>query len=317
MQQPLLLSPCFQHYLWGGTALSKCFAKHSECAVIAESWEISVHPTALSTIQAGALQGITLKDYLEKNPCAMGNADRKFPILVKFIDANQPLSVQVHPNDTYAQTHEGQTGKNEMWYVIDCAPGAELVLGLKQSLSKQKLRQAIQTDTLLPYLNRVSVSPGDCFLIPAGLIHAIGAGILIAEVQQSSDVTYRVYDYHRIDKDGKQRPLHIDQAIETIDPSLQAIRCVDSLCARRDSPNHKLLCDWTYFQVDLLQIDDDHPLSLTAPSHQFQSLVVLKGTAYLNHHQQIILPAGQSVFIPAGIGAYELTGAASMLLITA
>lgn len=320
MLQPCLMDPACQDYLWGGDQLRTLFGKASDSDIIAESWEISSHPTAPSRILNGDAAGMTLVDYLLQNPQAVGQtaqaAGGDFPILVKLIDAKQPLSLQVHPGDAYAREHEGQPGKNEMWYIVDCDKEAELVIGFDTPLTKSELEEALKQDTILSKVKRVSVQPGDCFLIPAGTIHAIGGGILIAEVQQSSDVTYRVHDYNRVGADGNKRPLHQQQALDTIDPNSQAVNTSHTPTVDHDGYRSKNLCNWAYFQVDELRIATHADLDCTA-THT-QSLLLLEGALRLRwKSEDLCLQAGQSVFLPASLGNYRLEGTGKLLLITA
>ena len=195
----LKLAPAFKEYLWGGRRLIEEYDKGYEGEILAESWELSCHPDGPSKIVAGKYAGKTLTEYIAENgKTVLGsccNQFLEFPILTKLIDAKQDLSVQVHPDDDYAQLHEKQYGKTEMWYVVDCAKEAYLYYGMKQSISKEEFVRRIQANTLLEVLNKVAVKPGDAFFIEAGTIHAIGKNNLIAEIQQNSNVTYRVYDF--------------------------------------------------------------------------------------------------------------------------
>ncbi len=210
--QPIVLSPAFQDYLWGGRRLKSAYPQ-SNTDPLAEAWVLSNHPAGPSML-AGSTK--TLPDYLAENPEALGerfqNAER-FPLLVKLIDAAKPLSVQVHPGDAYALAHEGEPGKTEMWVVLDHEPGAFLYYGLQKSISKEELARRVEDDSLEEVLQPVKARRGDVFFIPAGTLHAIGAGMLIAEIQQNSNVTYRVYDYGRVGADGNPRPLHKAQAL--------------------------------------------------------------------------------------------------------
>ena len=215
--QPVKLIPALKDYLWGGTKLKTVYHKQSDLDTVAESWELSTHPDGQSVVASGMYTGRTLEEYIQENGCEiLGSRAMKFdhfPILIKLIDARDNLSIQVHPSDAYALTHEGEYGRTEMWYILDCEEGASLYYGLKTAITQQELRQRIKDNTLLCVLNRVPVHKGDVFFIEAGTIHAIGKGITICEIQQNSNTTYRVYDYDRRDKNGCPRPLHIEQAI--------------------------------------------------------------------------------------------------------
>ena len=213
----LKLKPSCKDYIWGGHRLAEEYGIQSDKDVLAEAWVLSCHPDGPCVIVNGPNAGKTLAQYIQENGSqALGTHCRRFrdfPILVKFIDAAQNLSVQVHPGNRYALAEEHQYGKTEMWYVMDAAPNSFLYYGFKREVSQEEFARRIQEDTLLEVLNAVPVQKGDVLFIESGTIHAIGAGILIAEIQQNSNVTYRVYDYGRVGKDGKKRDLHIEKAL--------------------------------------------------------------------------------------------------------
>ena len=210
---PIKLKPAFKDYLWGGTRLRDDFGKDCDFDKIAESWELSCHKDGNSVVADGEFAGLTLAQYIEKEgKSVLGTNCEKFenfPILIKLIDAKDNLSVQVHPNNEYAQRVEGEYGKTEMWYVLDAAPGAQLIYGFKEKISKEAFKAAIENNTLPQVLNHVDIHKGDVFFIEAGTVHAIGKGALIAEIQQNSNVTYRVYDYDRRGADGKPPELPV------------------------------------------------------------------------------------------------------------
>ena len=213
---PLLLRPSGKDYLWGGSRLNDEFEKGINLSPVAETWECSTHPDGPSYVVGGEFAGMKLAEVLRNHPEYLGERHRgmtELPILIKFIDAKKDLSVQVHPTDEYAREHEkGQLGKTEMWYVLDAGRDAKLVYGLKRDSSEAEVRKAIANGTLMNYLQQVPVRKDDLFFIEAGTIHAIGAGTLVAEIQENSNLTYRLYDYDRTGKDGKKRELHIDKA---------------------------------------------------------------------------------------------------------
>ena len=216
--EPLLLRPSGKDYLWGGSRLNDEFEKNIDLTPLAETWECSTHPDGPSYVVGGTFDGQELAEVLRAHPEYLGErhkGENTLPILIKFIDAKKDLSVQVHPTDAFAQEHEnGQLGKTEMWYVLDASKDAKLVYGLKQDCTKEEIRKAIVDGTVMKYLQKVSIHKDDLFFIPAGTVHAIGAGALVAEIQESSNLTYRLYDYDRIGKDGKKRELHIDKALD-------------------------------------------------------------------------------------------------------
>ena len=216
--KPLLLRPSGKDYLWGGSRLNDEFEKNIDLQPLAETWECSTHPDGPSYVVDGEFDGKELAEVLKAHPEYLGERHKGeciLPILIKFIDAKKDLSVQVHPTDEYAKDKEnGQFGKTEMWYVLDAGRDAKLVYGLKQNCTKEEIRKAISDGTVMRYLQKVPIHKDDLFFIRAGTIHAIGAGALVAEIQENSNLTYRLYDYDRIGKDGKKRELHIDKALD-------------------------------------------------------------------------------------------------------
>ena len=215
--RPFLLQPACKEALWGGQKLKEHFAKQADLDNVAESWECSTHPEGPSTVTTGEHKGMLLTEVLRKHPEYLGTHPRskgELPILVKFIDARQKLSVQVHPDDEYAKLYErGQLGKTEMWYVLEADKDAELIYGFYSDMDSVAVRQSLANGTIEKYLQKVKVQQDDVFYIPAGTVHGIGAGILIAEVQESSNLTYRLYDYDRTDKQRQKRKLHIEKAL--------------------------------------------------------------------------------------------------------
>jgi mannose-6-phosphate isomerase len=215
---PVKLSPTFKDYLWGGERLKNEFNKKCDMTPLAESWELSAHRDGQSVVIGGEYDGLSLTEYIERiGKEALGENSAKydyFPLLIKLIDAKGDLSVQVHPSDEYALKNEGEYGKAEMWYILDCDEGACLYYGFSRTVSREEYADAIKEGRLCELLNRVPVKKGDVFFIPAGTVHAIGSGILICEIQQNSNTTYRVFDYNRRDKNGNLRPLHIEKALE-------------------------------------------------------------------------------------------------------
>ena len=215
------LSPAFKDYLWGGTKLRDVYGKQCDFDTIAESWELSAHPAGNCVVASGKHKGLSFSKYLEtvgKGVLGWKCAPlQSFPLLIKFIDAKQNLSVQVHPNDDYALENENEYGKNEMWYVIDAEPGAGLYVGFNQDVDRDEVERRVEDNTILDILNFYPTHPGDVFFIPSGTVHAIGAGNLICEIQQSSNSTYRLYDYGRLDKFGNPRELHLQKALDVLD----------------------------------------------------------------------------------------------------
>ena len=233
----LKLGAITKKIIWGGERLAREYGKGTPGEKIAESWELTSRTDGVNTIIGGKYDGMLFGDWLEANKAAVSKDwdGERFPLLIKLIDAEADLSIQVHPDDEYAKEKEGEYGKTEMWYIVDAEPGAQLVYGLR-NYDKDSFKQAVAEGTLEQYLNYVDVHKGDVFFIPSGCVHAIGAGILIAEIQQSSNVTYRVYDYNRRGADGKLRPLHVEKALDVIvdytEDQINSIRYEDGYDAK-------------------------------------------------------------------------------------
>ena len=267
------LKPSCKDYIWGGRRLIEEYGKRYDGDILAECWELSCHPAGPSVVDSGPCAGMTLPEYIQKlGKDALGSNCRRFkdfPILIKFIDAKDNLSIQVHPDNRYALQHEGQYGKTEMWYVMDAGPEAFLYYGFKKEISREEFARRIQEDTLLEVLNAVPVHKGDVLFIEAGTIHAIGKDILIAEIQQNSNVTYRVYDYGRVGKDGKKRDLHIEKAL--------AVTNRTPIIKNSGSYPHVADCD--YFTVDHVTLDGRMMKTLegTVSEESFASILVLDG----------------------------------------
>ncbi len=301
-----LKAPC-KDYIWGGTRLREEYGKVSNADKIAESWELSCHKDGESVIDGGEYSGRTLSEYLDENKQALGSACGKFeyfPILIKLIDAKDNLSVQVHPNNEYAMCVEGEYGKTEMWYIVDCNEGAQLIYGFKDKVSKEEFARRIQDNTLLEITNNVPVHKGDVFFIESGTLHAIGSGILIAEIQQNSNTTYRVYDYGRVGADGKPRQLHIDKAVEVTvpeppkydtKPKGSPVKIDGGICT--------LLASCEYFNVNKYEINGS--AALTASESSFNSVLILDGSGEIDG---LSAKKGDSFFVPAGYGEYKLSG---------
>lgn len=316
---PLLLKPAFKDYIWGGSRLKTDFGKATEMTPLAESWELSCHEDGPSVILNGPWAGRTLKAYLEAHPQhlrAGADAGTEFPLLIKLIDAARSLSVQVHPDDEYARREENSFGKTEMWYVVDAEPGAGIYYGFKERITLEEMEEAIKTDTLTDRLNWVSAKPGDVFFIPAGTVHAIGAGLLIAEVQQSSNLTYRVYDYGRVGADGKPRALHIKKALD-VALREQPVNPVGPTEPARavDGGEIQPLVNCEKFDVSALTVRG--LMRGRVETQSFHALMCLNGAgALVAGGHSVPLAKGQTVFLPAGMGDYQLAGDMRLLKTT-
>mgnify|MGYP000636509910 CR=1 FL=1 len=306
------LRPSCKDYLWGGHRLVDEYGKEYEGEILAETWELSCHPDGPSTIVNGVYAGKTLEEYIEEaGKEVLGKNCRRFrdfPILIKFIDAKQNLSIQVHPDNRYALKNEGQYGKTEMWYVMDAGKDAFLYYGFKKEISKEEFAGRIQEDTLLEVLNAVPVQKGDVLFIESGTIHAIGEDILIAEIQQNSNVTYRVYDYGRVGKDGKKRDLHIEKAL--------AVTNRVPLIKSKSSYPHVADCD--YFTVDKLNLDGQMMRRMEGyvSEESFVSILILDGKGTVSCGDQVTYKKGDSLFLPAGSGTYVIEGSCDALITT-
>ena len=306
MSNILKLSPSFKDYIWGGNKLMNQYGV-KDMDRVAEAWVLSAHPDGPSYLP----DGTTFADKLaELGPDAVGKncANFKdFPQLIKLIDAMSDLSVQVHPSDEYALANEGQYGKTEMWYILDCEEGAALYYGFKEDTTREAYESAIKEGRLTDILNRVPVKRGDVFFIPAGTVHAIGAGILICEIQQNSNTTYRVYDYNRRDKNGNLRPLHVEKALAVSD-----LKKSPALPEIPDGEN-VLLAECGYFEVRRLRFAGEGTITATAGS--FTALTVTEGEGTLSDGESILsFRKGDTLFIPAQETSFAVTGACEMIL---
>lgn len=306
------LKPAFKDYIWGGTRLRDEYGKDCDYDKVAESWELSCHKDGASVVDGGDFDGLTLAQYIEKEGRSVlgSNCERfeNFPILIKLIDAKDNLSVQVHPDNEYAMRVEGEYGKTEMWYVVDCDEGATLLYGFKKEISKDEFSQRIADNTLLEVTNAVPVKKGDVFFIRSGTLHAIGKGILIAEIQQNSNTTYRIYDYGRVGKDGKPRELHVEKAkdVTVLGP---AKAYPETPVEQYDGYTSKLLSKCEYFTT--YRVDVDSKAELEADSSSFNSILVLEGEPTVGG---IKAKKGDSVFISAGEGKYAVEGRCRFVL---
>ncbi len=308
-----LTAPC-KDYIWGGNRLREEYGKTSDADRIAESWELSCHKDGESIIFNGDFAGKTLSEFIKENgKDVLGkNCDKfdNFPILIKLIDAKENLSVQVHPDNEYALSVEGEYGKTEMWYIVDCDPGAELLYGFKSNIGKEEFERRIKDNTLLEVTNSVPVHKGDVFFIEAGTLHAIGKGILIAEIQQNSNTTYRIYDYGRVGADGKPRQLHVEKAVEVtkLTPPEYPTKAMGEI-EQKDGCSVQLLSKCDYFRVNKVCVWEHCVFEASAKS--FNSLLVLDGEGEIDG---VKLKKGDSCFIPAGYGEYTFKGKAEMVI---
>ena len=307
----LKLQPCGKDYLWGGTRLRDEYGKKIDLTPLAETWECSVHPDGPSVIANGEYRGQTLSSVLKQHPEYLGTKVKngELPVLVKFIDAKQDLSVQVHPDDTYANKHEGDNGKTEMWYVVESERGAGMYCGFKRKVTKDELADALANGTVTDLLNFIEVKKGDCLFIKSGTVHAICGGVLVYEIQQNSTLTYRLYDYGRVGADGKPRELHIAKALEVTDT--QSV-CRPNETVRRLSDGAELLGECRYFIA--VAYDTSECGGTEVSERSFSAFTCVDGECVLTAGGgSCALGRGDSCFVPAGSGKVRFDGNAVLI----
>lgn len=319
--KPLLLRPSGKDYLWGGSRLNDEFEKNIDLSPLAETWECSTHPDGPSYVGDGEFAGQELAEVLKRHPEYLGErhkGENSLPILIKFIDAKKDLSVQVHPTDAYAREREnGQLGKTEMWYVLDASKDAKLVYGLKQDCTKEEIRDAINNGTVMKYLQKVPIHKDDLFFIQAGTIHAIGAGALVAEIQENSNLTYRLYDYDRVRKDGKKRELHIDKALDVanLHSSAEPKQPLRVLKYRQGVAS-ELLTRCKYFEVYRMLVNTERRQTVhyRADELAFRVLLCVNGCGTISYEGgSITFYKGDCIFVPADSVTVTIHGQAQFL----
>lgn len=311
----LKLNPVFKDYIWGGRRLRDDFGLKTDINPVAEGWMLACHKDGMNTIDGGEYDGKTLESVIKeggKSKIAGTNSEKfsYFPVLIKLIDAKDNLSVQVHPDNEYAARVEHEFGKTEMWYVLDAAPGATLIYGFKNKIGKEEFKQAIESNTLLDVLNVVEVKKGDMFFIEAGTVHAIGKGALIAEIQQNSNSTYRVYDYGRLGKDGKPRELHIQKAIDVskTEPAKYGTKPFGKK-EEISGGTRQMLTECPLFSVYNYELCGK--IELNANEESFNHILVVDGSGKIGGRE---FKKGDSFFVPANYGNYEIDGNGEFIL---
>lgn len=294
---PLLIQYIPKTALWGGTKLHARYQKVAPFEKISETWELSVREQDDCLIRNGEYEGMTLGTYL-------GDAHKPFPLLIKFIDANDKLSVQVHPDDAYAAL-DNDLGKTEMWYILEAEEGANLIYGLKEGATSEDFKAAVKAGKIEEVLNHQPVAAGETYFIPAGMVHGIGKGILVAEIQQSSDLTYRVYDYDRRDAAGNLRELHVEKAMDVTRPFTK-----EDVDAVRFAKGVQGLANCPYFFTD----------KKTAPfkgeTKEYEILLFIAGSGeILFNGERIPVKAGDCCYLPDDMGAYEIKGETDFLFV--
>lgn len=320
MLYPLKFTPIMKDRLWGGDKLQRLFDKPSETNTTGESWELSAVKGDVSVVCNGDLQGKSLQALIDEYGADLMGQDvidrfgGEFPILIKFIDAKQDLSIQLHPNDKLAKERHNSFGKTEMWYIMDADPGAKLIVGFNRDVEKEEYVESLDNDSLLDLLNYEEVKEGDTFFINTGKIHAIGAGVMLAEIQQTSDVTYRVFDFNRRDKHGNLRELHTEMAVDAIDYEKKDDFKV-SYSNKSDLANNMVNCP--YFKTDYLQLTQNVSQDVSAVD-SFVIFMCVNGDATIkNDWGGAEVKKGETVLLPAASKSIEvITKGATLLEVT-
>lgn len=319
---PVLLKPAIKNYFWGGTRLRSDYSLDSDDTVLAEAWMLSCHPDGPSIIRNGPHHGKTLAEALLFEPRSVLGSNNStspdFPILIKLIDTAGDLSIQVHPDEDYALDKEGVFAKTELWYVLDSREDAYLYCGFSRDISGEEMQKRVEDRTITEVLNRVHVREGDVLLIDAGTIHSIGAGILLAEIQQNSNTTYRVYDYDRTDPSGNKRDLHIKEALEASHKEQANDPVIRPKIVQMEGYGVADLASCPYFGVDLISVNEQ--AALICGEESFVSLVFIEGEGRVvfedpafDGNGVLNVRKGDSLFIPAGTGVYRILGTCKVL----
>ncbi len=314
---PLTFEAVFKDYPWGGRNLATLLGRTIPDGIVAESWEIAAHANGSSPIASGALKGATLQEAmalwganLVGSRNAKDLANGRFPLLIKLLDANRWLSVQVHPEDAYAHIHEGESGKTEMWVVIHAEPGAELIYGFTPGVTRERFAQAIEAGETERYLHRLAVKEGDVIFVPTGAIHALGPGILIAEIQQNSDTTYRIYDW------GRPRPLHIEKSLEVLDFDLVEPTVFVPVPLPGAQVTTEVIGDCRYFHTERLRLAAGQSWAGQTDGRTLEIWGALTGDATLNWAgDPVPLEAISWVVVPAGLGEFRMAAASDSVLL--
>jgi mannose-6-phosphate isomerase len=318
---PLTFAPVLRSYLWGGQRLASLYGRELPPGKTAESWEISGHPSGATICDRGFWQGHSLPEILELlgeklagSRGAWALRRNKFPLLIKLLDAQDNLSLQVHPGDDYAQAHEGgELGKTEMWYVLHAEPGAELFLGLPPGVSRASFAEALAHGDVASLLHRVPIAAGQAVAVPAGTLHALTAGLVVAEIQQNSDTTYRVWDWGRVDADGKPRQLNVERALDVIQfgqaaPAVAMPQYLSNL----NGVGQAELVRSDYFVVEKVRLEAGATFSGDADGESLEIWGCVRGQVALTANDvSVELPAIRWALVPAVAGPYSVTATVS------
>ncbi|MEP2281436.1 type I phosphomannose isomerase catalytic subunit [Maribacter sp.] len=314
---PLKFKPILKERLWGGTKLKEVFGKPIESDITGESWELSTVKGDISVVANGSLEGKSLQELIDSNAeellgkSVVERFGKEFPILIKFIDAKQDLSIQLHPNDALAKERHNSFGKTEMWYIMDADPKAELIVGFNKDVTKEEYAESVANDTLLDLLNYEEVKEGDTFFINTGKIHAIGAGVMLAEIQQTSDVTYRVFDFNRKDKEGNLRELHTELALDAVDYKKK-----DDFKVGYSHDKNKVntMVDCPYFKTNFIEVTENLDLD-TAQRDSFTIYMCVGGEAKISTAEgNVSIKSGETALLPASTQKISLQSTGAKLL---
>lgn len=317
---PLIFTPVLKDYIWGGRNLETKLGRPLPPGNIAESWEIAAHPDGESVVENGRFAGLTLTQlHQQLGLDLIGSRNKwaqqrqKFPLLVKLLDANDALSVQVHPNDDYALANEGnELGKTEMWVVLQAEPEAAVILGLSRPTTAVDFGAAVRSGQLEPYLHRIPVRAGDVVCVPSGSLHAILGGLLIAEIQQNSNTTYRVFDWNRT-RDGKARPLHIDKALDVINfQQIQPALCQPERIAENDGVRRFRLCQNNYFVTERVEMAAGARYDGRCDGRSLEIWGVIEGNVAIN---EVGLTAVRFTLLPAALGPFSVRASSAATLL--
>lgn len=306
---PLTFTPVFKDYPWGGRNLETKLGRKIPDGIVAESWDIAAHPNGSSTVNNGSMKGKTLPEVLaawgedlvgERSAEAL--AMERFPLLIKILDANRWLSVQVHPDDAYGMKHENEWGKTEMWVVLHADPGAEIIYGFKPGSSAERYAKEIAEDRSADSLHRLPVKAGDVIFVPAGSIHALGPGIMVAEIQQNSDTTYRIYDW------GRPRPLHIEKSLQVLNfKQIEPQARKPKLLVQDGTLKVELLAECKYFQTERVTLGEGDEFYGECDGDSFEIWAVLKGKATIESTREpVTLKGVEWALLPAMLGEFQV-----------
>lgn len=318
MIYPLTFDPVFKDYPWGGRNLATKLGRTIPDGIVAESWDIAAHPNGSSVVNAGPLKGKTLPEVQallgeallgDHNKAAL--AAGKFPLLIKILDANRWLSIQVHPDDAYGLAHEGEPGKTEMWVVLHADPGAELIYGFAPGMTRARYAAVIGADASFDGLHRVPVKPGDVIFVPSGTVHALGPGIMVAEIQQNSDTTYRIWDW------GRPRPLHLEKALDVINfEQVQPGAATPAVLLDEEGLRVERLVQCRYFETERITLPAGHEFYGLCDGSTFEIWAVLQGAVTLSSDADPLrLQAVQWVLLPAELGEFQISAEEDAVLL--